>query len=72
MNLNQSDFTKFKKKILDPLNEYQQNTMSMKVLLVNLKDKDKELQDQMKDKDAKVEQLKTELISQKEEQEEPT
>ena len=41
--------------------------MKMKVLLVNLKNKDKELWDQMKDKDAKVEQLKTELISQKEE-----
>ena len=46
VNLNQSDFTKFKKKILDSLNEYQQNTMSMKVLLVKLKDKDKELRDQ--------------------------
>ena len=45
--------------------------MSMKVLLVKLKDKDKELRDQMKDKDAEVEQLKTELISQKEEPEEP-
>ena len=69
VNLNQSDFTKFKKKILDSLNEYQQKTMSMKVLLVKLKDKDKELRDQMKDKDAEVEQLKTELISQKEESE---
>jgi len=39
----------------------------MKVLLVKLKDKDKELRDQMKDKDAEVEQLKIELISQKEE-----
>ena len=48
VNLNQSDFTKFKKKILDSLNEYQQKTMSMKVLLVKLKDKDKELRDQMK------------------------
>ena len=71
VNLNQSDFTKFKKKILDSLNEYQQKTMSMKVLLVKLKDKDKELRDQMKDKDAEVEQLKTELISQKEESEKP-
>ena len=44
--------------------------MSMKVLLVKLKNKDKELWDQMKDKDAEVEQLKTELISQKEEPEE--
>ena len=43
VNLTQSDFTRFKKKILDSLNEYQQKTMSMKVLLVNLKDKDKEL-----------------------------
>ena len=43
----------------------------MKVLLVKLKDKDKELRDQMKDKDAEVEQLKTKLISQKEESENP-
>ena len=41
--------------------------MSMKVLLVKLKNKDKELWDQMKDKDDEVEQLKTKLISQKEE-----
>ena len=45
--------------------------MSIKVLLLKLKDKDKELRDQMKDKDAKVEQLNTELISQKEESEKP-
>ena len=43
VNLNQSDFTKFKKEILDSLNEYQQKTMSMKVLLQKLKVKDKEL-----------------------------
>ena len=71
VNLNHSDFTKFKKKIFDSLNEYRQNTMTMKVLLVNLKNTNKELRDQMKDKDAKVEQLKTELISQKEESEKP-
>jgi len=41
--------------------------MSMRVFLVKLKDKDNELRDRMKDKDAEVEQLKTELISQKEE-----
>ena len=45
--------------------------MTMKVLLVKLKHKDKELRDQMKDKDAEVERLKIELINQKEEQEEP-
>ena len=45
--------------------------MSMKVLLVKLKDKDKELRDQMKDKDVEVEQLKIELISQKKESEKP-
>ena len=45
--------------------------MTIKVLLVNLKDKDKDLQDQIKDKDAEVEQLKTKLISQKEEPEDP-
>ena len=43
VNLNQSDFMKFKKEILDSLNEYQQKTMSMKVLLLKVKDKDKEL-----------------------------
>ena len=32
VNLNHSDFTKFKKKILESLNEYQQKTMTMKVL----------------------------------------
>ena len=45
--------------------------MSMRVFLVKLKDKDNELRDRMKDKDAEVEQLKTELISQKEESEKP-
>ena len=40
--------------------------MTMKVLLVKLKHKDKELRDQFKDKDVEVEQLKTELINQKE------
>ena len=39
----------------------------MKVLLVKLKNKDKELWDKMKDKDVEVEQLKTELVSQKKE-----
>ena len=43
----------------------------MKVLLVKLKNKDKEFRDQMKDKVVEVEQLKTELISQKEEPQEP-
>ena len=71
VNMNHSEFTKFKKKILDSLNEYQQKTMTMKVLLVKLKHKDKELRDQMKDKDVEVEQLKTKLISQKEELEKP-
>ena len=41
--------------------------MTMKVLLVKLKNKDKEL----RDKDGEIEQLKIELISQKEELEEP-
>ena len=36
VNPTQSDFIKFKKKILDSLNEYQQNTMTMKVFLVKL------------------------------------
>ena len=43
----------------------------MKVLLVKLKNKDKELQDRIKDKDVEVEQLNIELISQKEEPEDP-
>ena len=59
---------KFKKKILDSLSEYQQKTMTMKVLLVKLKKRDKELWN----KDAEIEQLKTELISQKEELEDPS
>ena len=67
VNLNHSEFTKWKKKILDSLNEYQQQSMTMKVLLVKLKNKDKELWDQMKYKDVEVDQLKTKLISQKEE-----
>ena len=41
-----------------------------RVLLVKLKQKDEELRDELKDKNAEVEQLKTELISQKEELEE--
>ena len=40
-------------------------------MLAKLKDKDKELRDRMKDKDAKVEQLKIELINQKVESENP-
>ena len=39
----------------------------MQVFLVNLKHKEKELHDQMKEKEVEVEQLKIELISQKEE-----
>ena len=42
----------------------------MKVFLMKLKHKDKELWDQMKEKDVEVERLKTELISQKKEQQE--
>ena len=70
INLNHSEFIRFKRRILDSLNEYQQKTMTVRVLLVKLKHKDKELQDQLKDKNVEVEQLKTEFISQKEEQEE--
>ena len=55
VNLNHSGFTKFKTKIIDSLNEYQQKTMIMKVLLVNLKQKGKEFLDHMKDNDAEVE-----------------
>ena len=45
VNLNHIDFMKFEKKILDSLNEYQQKTVTMKVLLVKPKKKDKELCD---------------------------
>ena len=45
INLNHSEFMKFKKKILDSLNEYQLNTMKMKVFLVKLKNKYTELRD---------------------------
>ena len=44
----------------------------MRVLLMKFKHKGKELQDQLKDKDVEVERLKTELISQKEKQEDPS
>ena len=47
VNLNHSEFTRFKKKIMDSLNDYQQKTMTMRVLLVRLKHKDKELRDQL-------------------------
>ena len=40
VNLNQNEFMKFKNKILDSLNEYQQKTMTVKVFLVKLKKKD--------------------------------
>ena len=50
VNLNHNEFMNFKKKILDSLNEYQENTMTIKLLLVKLKNKDKELQYKMKDK----------------------
>ena len=71
VNLNQSDFMRFKRRTLDSLNKYQQKTMILKELLVKLKHKDEALQDQLEDKKVGVEKLKTELISQKEEQEEP-
>ena len=45
--------------------------MAIKLLLVNLKNKEKEPRDQMQDKDVEVEQIKTELIIQKEEPENP-
>ena len=70
VNLNHSEFTRFKKRILDSSNEYQQKTMTMRVLLVNIKHKDEDLQDQLKYKNVEVEKLKPKLISQKEEQDE--
>ena len=45
--------------------------MKMRVLLVKLKHKDKDLSDRLKENDAEFEQLKTKLISKKEEQEDP-
>ena len=41
VNPNHNEFTNFKKKVLDSLNEYQRKAMTMKVLLMNLKHKDK-------------------------------
>ena len=52
---------------MDSLNEYHQNTMTIKVLLLKLKNKEKELRDKMKYRDVEDEQINTELISQKEE-----
>ena len=71
INLNQSDFMRFKRRTLDSLNKYQQKTMILNVLLVILKHKDEVLQNQLEDKKVDVEKLKTELISQVEEQEQP-
>ena len=62
---------RFKRTTLDYLNKYQQKTMILKVFLVKLKHKDEVLQDQLEDKKDEVERLKTELISQMEEQEDP-
>ena len=45
--------------------------MELKVLLVKIKNKELELWDQMKNKNVEVKQLKTKLISQKEEPKEP-
>ena len=67
VNINHSEFIRFKRRILDSLNEYQHNTITMRVLLVNLKHKDEELWDHLKENNDEVEQLKTTLISQKEE-----
>ena len=50
VNMSQSFFMNLKKKILAALNEYQQKTMIVKVLLEKLKNKDIELRYQMKDK----------------------
>ena len=43
INMNHSEFTRFKRRILQSLNEYQHNNMTMRVLLVQLKHKNKEL-----------------------------
>ena len=55
INMNDSEFTRLKKRILDSLNEYQQNTMTMRAFLVKLKHQDKELQDQLEDNDVEIE-----------------
>ena len=55
VNLNHSEFTRFKKRILDSFNEYQHKTMTIRVLLVMLKHKDKEFHDELEDNDAKIE-----------------
>ena len=71
VNLNQSDFMRFKRRTLDSLNKYQQKTMILKELLVKLKHEDEVLQNQLEHKKVEVEKLKTKLNSQVEEQEEP-
>ena len=71
INLNQSDFMRFKRITLDSLNKYQHNTMILKELFVKLKHKDEVLQNQLEEKKDEVERLKTNLISHIEEQEEP-
>ena len=43
VNLNQSDFVRFKRRTLDSFNKYQQKTMILKVILVKLKHKDEVL-----------------------------
>ena len=43
VNLNQSDFLRFKTRTLDSLNEYQQKTMILTKLFVKLKHKDEVL-----------------------------
>ena len=52
VNMNHSEFTKFRKRIMDYLNEYQQNIMTRRVLLVKIKHNGKELQVQLEDSDS--------------------
>ena len=59
VNLNHSDFTKFKKKILDSLNEYQHKTMTMKLFLVKLK---KEILDSLNEYKQKTTSMKVLLL----------
>ena len=53
------------------MNKYQENTMILKVLFVKFKHKYEVLPDQLEDKKDEVESLKTQLIVQVKEKEDP-
>ena len=63
VNLNQSDFMRFKRRTLDSLNKYQQKTMILTEFHGKLRHKDEVLQYQLEEKKDEVERLKTGLTS---------